>query len=180
MPTNYIKHMEKMMAKENAIKDPQNVETWNGQRDELMDITLTNSTAKKVYFDRLDGFCPYLLFVRFDALDPKDWDNGIADNSIYIDFKIDLYNKKVEVHSSGHIYLSPFDKATIQYKYLAMKSMQQVLADNGGKKFRKQSYKNMADLYTKMEKYYKEVMKEVMDYTGGYPYKQGIKKAETV
>jgi hypothetical protein len=59
-----------------------------------------------------------------------------------------------------------------------MKSMQNVLVDNGGKKFRKQSYKDMKDLANKMEKYYKEVMAAVIDYTGGYPYKQGIKKAE--
>ena len=35
----------------------------------------------------------------------------------------------------------------------------------------------MKELATKMETYYKTIMEAVEDYTGGYPYKQGIKTA---
>ena len=59
-----------------------------------------------------------------------------------------------------------------------MKSVQDVLVDKGGKKFRKQGFKDMADLFKRMETYYKNVMQAVTEYTGGYPYKNGIEKAE--
>ena len=167
-----------IMAKENAMRDPKNVEEWSRQREMLRDYLIPISTAENVSVGKIGGFCPYIIFVRLDALKREDWPNNIAENSIYIDFEIDLYNKKVSVFRSGSVWLSPYDKTTPKYKYLAMKSMQNVLVDNGGKKFRKQNYKDMKDLAKKMQQYYAQVMEAVNDYTDGYPYKQGIKKAE--
>jgi hypothetical protein len=166
-----------IMAKENAMRDPKNVEEWARQREMLRDYLLPISTAENVSVGKISGFCPYIIFVRLDALKREDWPNNIAENSIYIDFEIDLYNKKVSVFRSGSVWLSPYDKTLPQYKYLCMKSMQNVLVDNGGKKFRKQSYKDMKDLANKMQQYYAQVMEAVNDYTDGYPYKQGTKQA---
>jgi len=166
-----------IMAKESAMRNPQNVEEWSKQREMLRDYLTPISTAENVSVSKIDGFCPYIIYVRMDALKKEDWPNRIAENSIYIDFEIDLYNKKVSVFRSGSVWLSPYDKTTPKYKYLAMKSMQNVLVDNGGKKFRKQNYKDMKDLANKMQKYYAQVMEAVNDYTDGYPYKQGTKEA---
>ena len=166
-----------IMAKENAMRDPKNVEEWSRQHEMLRDYLTPISTAENVSVDKIDGFCPYIIFVRLDALKREDWPNNIAENSIYIDFEIDLYNKKVSVFRSGSVWLSPYDKTLPQYKYLCMKSMQNVLVDNGGKKFRKQSYKDMKGLANKMQQYYAQVMEAVNDYTDGYPYKQGTKQA---
>ena len=166
-----------IMAKENAMRDPKNVEEWSRQREMLRDYLIPISTAENVSVDKIGGFCPYIIFVRLDALKREDWPNNIAENSIYIDFEIDLYNKKVSVFRSGSVWLSPYDKTLPQYKYLCMKSMQNVLVDNGGKKFRKQNYKDMKDLAKKMQQYYAQVMEAVNDYTDGYPYKQGTKQA---
>jgi len=166
-----------IMAKENARKDPKNVEEWSRQREMLRDYLTPISTAESVSVSKVGGFCPYIIYVRMDALKKEDWPNSIADNSIYIDFEIDLFSKKVSVLSSGSVWLSPYDKTTPKYKYLAMKSMQNVLVDNGGKKFRKQAYKDMKDLAKKMQQYYAQVMEAVNDYTDGYPYKQGTKQA---
>ena len=79
--------------------------------------------------DHDNGFCPYLRYLKFDALDKEDYPNGIADNSVFIMFEIDLFNKKVEVAQTGCIWLSPKDKTLPQYKYLCMKSMTDVLVD---------------------------------------------------
>ena len=166
-----------IMAKENAMRDPKNVEEWSRQREMLRDYLIPISTAENVSVGKIGGFCPYIIFVRLDALKREDWPNNIAENSIYIDFEIDLYDKKVSVFRSGSVWLSPYDKTLPQYKYLCMKSMQNVLVDNGGKKFRKQSYKDMKDLANKMQQYYAQVMEAVNDYTDGYPYKQGTKQA---
>ena len=166
-----------IMAKENAMRDPKNVEEWSRQREMLRDYLIPISTAENVSVGKIGGFCPYIIFVRLDALKREDWPNNIAENSIYIDFEIDLYNKKVSVFRSGSVWLSPYDKTTPKYKYLCMKSMQNVLVDNGGKKFRKQNYKDMKDLTKKMQQYYAQVMEAVNDYTDGYPYKQGTKQA---
>ena len=135
---------------------------------------MPNTSAKHIYFDKSDGLTPYLLFVKFDALDKEDYPNGIDENSIYITFEINLFDKKVSVFRCGSVWLSPYDKTLPQYKYHCMKSMQNILIDNGGKKFRKQGYKDMNDLTMKMENYYIQVMKEVENYTDGYPYKKGV------
>ena len=178
MAQDYFKQMQETMAKEKAMRNPDNVAEWKKQMEELRDIATPSTSARHLYIDRDNGFCPYLRFVKFDALDKNDYPNGIAENSIFITFEIDLFNKKVEVHTNGCVWLSPKDKTTPKYKYLAMKSMQDVLVDKGGKKFRKQSFKDMPDLFKRMETYYKNVMQAVTEYTGGYPYKNGIEKAE--
>lgn len=116
------------------------------------------------------------LYVRLDSLKEEDWPHGISKNSIYVTFLINVANRKVEVAGCGHIYLSPSDRRTERYKYLAMKSMIDVLADYGGRKFRKQPFKTEAELARKMVGFYDNVMEAVEKYTGGYPYKQGIEE----
>lgn len=122
------------------------------------------------------GLYAPLQFIRIDALEPKDHPNGIADNSAYLQFSINYDTHKVELHGQGHVWLSKRDLATPQYKYYAMKSMTQVAVDKGGKKFRKSTFKDSKDLAKKLAKYYNDVMKYVTEYTGGYPYKQGIEE----
>ena len=171
------KDIQITLAKEKAMKEQDNLTQWRQQMEELRDRLLPITTAKHVYIDREDGFCPYMRYVKFDALDQKDYPNGIAENSMFVTFKIDLFTKKVEVFRTGHIWLSPKDKAEVpHYKYLAMKSATNVLTDKGGKKFRKQSFKDMADLTKRMETYYQTIMQAVTEYTGGYPYKEGIEQ----
>lgn len=122
------------------------------------------------------GFCPYLQYITFDALKTEDYPNGIERNSAYVCFEVDLCNKKVSLHSTGSVWLSPKDKAEDSpYRYYAMRSMMDIaFKDYGVKKFRKQGYKTADDLYKKMETYFKAVMDAITKYTGGYPYKQGI------
>ena len=174
MARDYLKEMNETMVKEAAIKNPQYIEEWKKQLESLKcELKPIAKRAKQLHFNEIGGFCPYLTFVTFNALDAKDYPNGIAENSIYITFEIDLLNKKVVAFSSGSIYLSQADKLKPQYKYLCMKSMQKVLTDMGGKKFKKQSYKDMKQLAQKMNTYYNEVMNAVEEYTKGYPYKEG-------
>lgn len=132
------------------------------------------SNAKKIYGTFDERFCPEMQWIRIDALNPENYPHGIADNSIFIEFKFDLAAKKLEVTRTGHIWLSPSDKATDRYKYLAMKSMTCVAEDMGKKKFRKSKFKNAEDAVKKMNDYYNMVMECVEKYTGGYPYKEGI------
>ena len=115
-----------------------------------------------------------LLFIKLDALDDKDWSNGIELNSIYFSFVYDEETKKLDLHSNGHVYLSNEDKQTDKYKYYAMKSITKVHVDYGGKKFRKTLVKNPDDLVNKISTYVNAVMEDVVKYTGGYPYKRGL------
>lgn len=165
-----------ILKKEYEMRDPKNLEEWTKFRDSLDEYLQTISTADHTDVGKNGSFCPYIIFVRFDALKKEDYPNNISENSVYITFEIDLFEKSVEVFQNGSIWLSPADKTTDKYRYMAMKSMTKVLVDNGGKKFRKQGFKNVKDLADKMHNYYKIVMKEVTEYTGGYPYKQGIKE----
>lgn len=114
-------------------------------------------------------FCPHLQFVTLDALRPEDWPNHIAQNSIYLYFKIDLKSKTFEVAQCGHIWLSKHDQ---DKSYLAMCSMKKAHQHLGGKWLRKSKYKDANDLTAKVKKFYDSVMENMTKATGGYPYKQ--------
>jgi hypothetical protein len=137
---------------------------------------LKNSTSAKGGYMNMGKFSPSLdqVFLNLDFLDKKDIPNGILLNSIYFSFIVDLINNKVELHHCGHIYLSENDKKIDKYKYLCMKSMEKVYVDMGGKKFRRSNFKDINDLIKKVSEYTNNVMKSVVSYTGGYPYKRGI------
>lgn len=122
------------------------------------------------------GIYAPIQFIRVDALDPKDYPNGIGDNSVFLCFSIDYEKRKVELHSVGHVWLSPKDLKTDKYRYMAMKGVHNVAIDMGVKKFRKSKFKDANDLAKKIATYYNKVMECVTKYTGGYPYKQGIEE----
>lgn len=154
--------------------EPTNMNDLLAEWNQFSDTIKTISSAHHVDANFHKGFAPYLQYVRLDALDPKDYPHNINDNSIFLEFQIDLMSNKVELFQQGHIYLSPSDREG-KYRYLAMKSMVMAHVDLGGKKFRKSKFKNMTDLANKIEKYYKDVMQSVKTYTNDcYPYKQGV------
>ena len=139
---------------------------------EIKRIADGNKYVKQVMVDeKPSGFCPYIQYVRLDALNKEDYPHGIDMNSVYICFCVNHKENKVEIHSFGHVYLNEADKQSEKYKYYAMKSIQQVYVDEGGKKFRKSKFKSEKDLCKKMLEYFDNVMVEVEKYTGGYPYK---------
>lgn len=139
---------------------------------EIKRIADGNKYVKQVILDEKPNFlCPYMQFVRLDALNKEDYPHGIDRNSVYIDFCVNHKENKVEIHSLGCVYLNEADKQSEKYKYYAMKSILQVYVDEGGKKFRKSKFKSEKDLCKKMLEYFDNVMVEVEKYTGGYPYK---------
>lgn len=139
---------------------------------EIKRIADGNKYVKQVMVEeKPKSLCPYMQFVRLDALNKEDWPYNIDMNSIYICFCVNHKENKVEVHSFGCVYLNDADKQSEKYKYYAMKSIQQVYVDEGGKKFRKSKFKSEKDLCKKMLEYFDNVMVEVEKYTGGYPYK---------
>ena len=91
MAQNYLKQMQETMAKEKAMRDPKNVTEWSKQREMLRDYLTPISTAENVSVGKIGGFCPYIIFVRMDALKEEDYPNGISENSVYIDFKIVIF-----------------------------------------------------------------------------------------
>lgn len=165
-----------MQSKNNKIYNNMETSVYNEVfakvAKEIKKITDGNKYVKQVIVDeKPSSFCPYMQFVRLDALNKEDWPHNIDMNSIYICFCVNHLVYKVEVHTNGHVWLNDADKQSEKYKYLAMKSIQQVYVDNGGKKFRKSKFKSEKDLCKKMLDYFDNVMVEVEKYTGGYPYK---------
>lgn len=117
----------------------------------------------------------YLRFLRVEALNAEDYPNGISNNGVYLVFEIDQAEKTVEIHSCGHIWISDIDKQRHpEFKYLAMHSMLGIAKANKVKGIRKSSYKDATDLAKKIANAWNGVMAEVVRYTGGYPYKQGV------
>lgn len=114
-------------------------------------------------------FCPETQFVRLDALDKTDWPHSISDNSVFVDFKINLREHSVEVFRCGHIYLTRHDQQT---SYLAMCSMKQAHIANGGKWMRKNRFSDASELARKIQKFWLSLSKTLDEVTEGYPYKQ--------
>ena len=143
--------------------------------NEILD-EIKKNTNYHVYGKYTGCLCPYMQFVTIDCLDKKDWPNGIDLNSIYFKFTLYLDANKIEFTQCGHVWLSPKDLQTEKYKYLAMKSIANVAEDKGVKKFRKQGFKSAEQCTKKILEYVNKVMECVTEYTGGYPYKEGIEK----
>lgn len=152
------------------------IKAFENDFNNLLNIAREKSTAVQIKGRFSEGICPYQQFITFDALKTEDYPHNIDMNSIYLCFTIDYQAKKVELHSTGSAWLSPKDKEeNSPYKYLAMRGIAKIAAEDYGiKKFRKQAFKNTEDLFKKMETYYKAVINALIQYTGGYPYKQGI------
>lgn len=122
-------------------------------------------------------FYPSVCFVVVDALNPQDYPNGIGDNSVFLTFRVDFEAKTVECRRSGHIYLSEKDKReNPKLRYLAMNSMFEIATRAGVRKMRRSQHKDNATSAHKMATYFNEVMEKVVNYTNGYPYKQGVEK----
>lgn len=118
---------------------------------------------------RFTEFCPNIQFVRLDGLDETDWPHHISDNSIFVEFEIDVANDTVEIFRCGHIWLTPHDQ---KKTFLAMCSVKNAHIANGGKWMRKQSYKSPDDLAKKVQKFWLSVLSTLETVTDGYPYKR--------
>lgn len=132
--------------------------------------------AKQVRYS-CTNYYPNVCFIVVDALNPQDYPHGINGNSVFLMFRVDFEAKTVEYKRSGYIYLSEKDKRENQkLRYLAMNSMVEIATRAGVKKMRRSRHKDNATSAHKMATYFNEVMKAVVDYTNGYPYKQGVEK----
>lgn len=132
--------------------------------------------AKQVRYS-CTNYYPNVCFIVVDALAPQDYPHGISENSVFLMFRVDFEAKTVEYKRSGHIYLSEKDKReNPKLRYLAMNSMVEIATRAGVRKMRRSRHKDNATSAHKMATYFNEVMEKVVEYTNGYPYKQGVEK----
>lgn len=145
------------------------------QITEYAEIAQSIEDNKPRYADHIvcsaSSFCPYMQFITIDALKKCDHPYNIAENSIFMCFKVNTDDHTLEVFNYGHIHLC---EAEAKKTYLCMTGMKSVVKARGGKWMRKSKYKDVQDAVNKICKYYEIAMDAVNDYTGGYPYKQGI------
>lgn len=135
-----------------------------------------NNLENKGYIKQFtvqEGYYTNNVYVTFEALETKDFPNGIRENGKYVQFVI--CGGKIEYNGTGHIWLSEADQQRDKYKYLAMRGMWDIAQENGNiKKFRKCNFKDVQSAFDKMNDYFQNVMKYVNEYTGGYPYDCGV------
>lgn len=166
-----------LMAKNDDI-----LNSWKNEYAEVMNLlqsAIDKNTYKAVYGD-FYTFCPWSQYIRLDALNKEDWPNGIKNNSIFVSFEIDLANKKVEINSCGNVWISKQDKELYtRDSYLAMHTMTEITKRNGGKVMRKSTYKDAKNLANRIINAFEGIMEQVIDYTSGYPYKEGVKALKT-
>lgn len=165
-----------LMAKNDNIRN-----AWQNEFAEVMNLlqSASDSTYKAVY-GSFQTFCAWTQYITLDALNKQDWPNGIKQNSVFVTFKIDLASKKAEINRTGHVWISKQDKELYSRdSYLAMHSMAEITKRNGGKVMRKSTYKDAKDLAKRIVNAFEGIMEQVIDYTGGYPYKEGIKALKT-
>lgn len=137
--------------------------------DKFNEILSVINEKGLLFKGHFESFCPYLQYLHFDALRKEDWPNGIAENSVYLRFSLDLRTNTVQCNGCGHIWLSKSDQ---KKSYLAMCSMKKAIISDGGKWMRKSRYKDAKDLVNKIERFRVQVIEHIEKVTGGYPYKQ--------
>ena len=166
-----------LMAKNDNI-----LNTWKNEFAEVINLlqSASNNITYKTAYGSFQTFCPWTQYITLDALNKEDWPNGIKENSVFITFKIDLASKKVEINRTGHVWISKQDKELYpKDSYLAMHSMTEIAKRNGSKVMRKSIYKDTKDLAKRIINAFENIMEQVIDYTSGYPYKEGIKALKT-
>ena len=158
-------------------KNPNNVESWKTEYNNMVEsLKKANISHCEAIYGTFEEFYPSVQYIRLDALKTCDWPNGIKENSVYVTFKVNILEKKIEIHSCGHVWISDADKELYERdSYMAMHSMTQICKRNGGKVMRKSSYKSVQNATEKIIKAYNAIMEQVVDYTEGYPYKKGVK-----
>ena len=117
------------------------------------------------------GLAPYLVFVRLDALDEKDWPHGISDNSLFVEFIVDLRVNSVEFHRGGCI---PYNKDDPQAGIYYGMGTNEFMKRMGLKIFRKGRFKSIEELVGKMNSFYETFVMALEEYKGEYPYREGI------
>ena len=110
------------------------------------------------------GLCPYLQFIGIEALPKDKLFNNIPENGVYVYFEIDMIDKSVEVHSTGHVEMSNEDKKA---SYLCAFGLKNIAKAYNVKWFRKQKYKDMNDLAKRIIGFYTAIMTAVNDLTQG-------------
>lgn len=136
-------------------------EKWEEIRAEVSGLGLSFKAG-------FGAFCPYLQLIRVSFLAQND-EPAIPENGMYIDFKVNMKEGKIEVTQYGHIYLT---KADSKKSYLCMCGLRNCVQHSGGKWFRKQAYKTPGDLAEKVRAFYSICKKALDENTTGYPYKQ--------
>lgn len=108
------------------------------------------------------------IYIRLDFLPKSEHFNGIADNSIYLQFMYNIEDSSLEFRSSGHLELTDKDRAG-KYKYYALKGFTAPYYDKGGKKFRKMRIDNFdADtIFSKTIDWIKAVVDAALEDQGG-------------
>lgn len=103
-----------------------------------------------------------------DFLNKEDWPHGYGDNSIFLEFRYDTNDKKIELARKGHLNLTKKDREG-KYKYFALKSVIAPYVDNGGKPFRKCEMLdfNAETLNDKLGKWVKAVIDAAVKDQGG-------------
>ena len=147
------------------------IENYRNDFNTLADILLK---ANIPHFDHLlgnysKGLCPELQFIGIEALSHDKIPHNIPQNGCYIYFKIDMQQKSVEVHSSGHIELT---KEDMKASYLCMTGLKNLAKFYNVKWFRKQKYKDINDLAKRIINFYTIIMDMVSTHTEG-DYKVG-------
>lgn len=145
------------------------MEQTNNYREQWAEI-LTALEGKGLDFQATfrNGFCPYMQWVRVWAVRKEDRPS-IAENGMYVDFKVMLNEGKAEITQYGHIWLT---KADQKASYLAMCGAKAATKAVGGKWFTKQSYKSGEDLANRISKFWGNFSECLEKATEGYPYKQ--------
>ena len=158
--------VEAFNSKEDYDRHESECEIYKAQFEEIVSAL---NDAGYTTTDEFETFCPELQYIRMDMLKKEDWPNNIAENSIFIEYKINIDEKTVEIFRYGHVYLSDEDS---KKSYLAMCSMKKAHQAIGGKWFRRTKYKSAVDLAKKMVTFYDSVKNTMEEVTDSYPYKQ--------
>ena len=114
------------------------------------------------------------IYMKLDFLPKSEHVNGIAENSIYLQFAYNVDDCSLEYRQSGHLNLTDKDRAG-KYKYYALKGFTAPYYDTGGKKFRKTRLDdfNAEAVYLKTIDWIRNVVMAALEDQGGVLKRRG-------
>lgn len=107
-------------------------------------------------------FCPYLQFFTLDALKPEQWRHGLKENSTYVQFKVNMKERSIEVSHTGVLEFTEEDK---DKTYLYGTTLNRLYKTIGRKWWRRCSWKTEEQLAQKVGAFWNGVLETLNEYT---------------
>lgn len=151
---------EVFTSRESYNKHEEECAKYKKEWHEITATMLENDVPIKGF--GFNTFCPYLQFFTLDALKPEQWRHNLPENSTYVQFKVNMKERSIEVTHTGVLEFSPADK---EKTYLYGITLSRLYKAIGKKWWRKCTWKSEEQLAKKVGAFWDGILETLNEYT---------------